>query len=174
MRAVWLLTPAALAATTSGYAATYLTVAQAQAVLFPGATLSAVALSLTAEQRADIERASGVHASGGALEVWRVAHGGWFVVDRVIGKHEFITYAVGIGADGAVRGVEILEYRESYGGEVRYKHWRSQFIGKTPDDPVQLGQDIKNISGATLSCRHVTEGVKRILATYALVLHHVA
>jgi hypothetical protein len=172
MRAVWLLTPAALAATTSGYAATYLTVAQAQAVLFPGATLSAVPLSLTVEQRTAIERMSGVRAGGDALEVWRVAGGGWFAVDRVIGKHEYITYAVGLGPDGSVRGVEILEYRESYGGEVRYKQWRSQFVGKTPTDPVQLGRDIKNISGATLSCRHVTEGVKRVIATYAVVLHH--
>ena len=29
---------------------------------------------------------------------------------------------------------------------------------------------LSNISGATLSCRHVTDGVKRLLATYALVL----
>jgi len=42
----------------------------------------------------------------------------------VIGKHELITYAVGIGSDGAVRGVEILDYRETRGGEVRDPRWR--------------------------------------------------
>jgi Na+-translocating ferredoxin:NAD+ oxidoreductase RnfG subunit len=169
MRAIWLLTPAALAASTSGHATTYLSVAEAQHVLFPGAACSPVALSLTPDQRAAIEHASGAH-NGPALEVWRVAGGGWFVVDRVIGKHEYITYAVGLDANGAIRGVEILDYRESYGGEIRHKPWRAQFVGKTPHDALQLGRDIKNISGATLSCRHVTEGVKRIVATYDLVL----
>jgi len=31
-------------------------------------------------------------------------------------------------------------------------------------------EDIKNISRATLSCRHVTETVKRLLATYEIAL----
>jgi len=30
---------------------------------------------------------------------------------------------------------------------------------------VQLNADIKNVSGATLSCKHVTDGVKRVLAS---------
>ena len=30
--------------------------------------------------------------------------------------------------------------------------------------PYGRGEDIANISGATLSCAHVTEGVKRIVA----------
>jgi len=69
-----------------------------------------------------------------------------------------------------VRGIEILEYRENYGGEVRYAAWRGQFAGKTAADPVKLEHDIRNISGATLSCRHVTEGVRRLLALHEIVL----
>jgi Na+-translocating ferredoxin:NAD+ oxidoreductase RnfG subunit len=85
-------------------------------------------------------------------------------VDDVVGKFERITYAVGIGAEGAVRGVEILSYRESHGHEVRLPAWRRQFVGKTASSPLRLGEDIANISGATLSCRHVTDGVRRIVA----------
>jgi len=33
-----------------------------------------------------------------------------------------------------------------------------------------LGRQIRNISGASLSCRHVTDGVRRLLSTYAIVL----
>jgi Na+-transporting NADH:ubiquinone oxidoreductase subunit NqrC len=33
-----------------------------------------------------------------------------------------------------------------------------------------LNEGITNISGATLSCRHVTEGVRRVLATYEVCL----
>ncbi len=97
--------------------------------------------------------------------------GGWFIVDEVIGKHEYITYAVGLSADGAVRGLEIMEYRESYGGEVRDPKWRAQFTGKTKSAPLQLDKDIQNISGATLSSRHIADGVRRLLALYDVALH---
>jgi Na+-transporting NADH:ubiquinone oxidoreductase subunit NqrC len=53
---------------------------------------------------------------------------------------------------------------------VRNKRWRAQFSGKRASDALQFGREIKNISGATLSSRHVTDGVRRVLATYALVL----
>ena len=92
------------------------------------------------------------------------------MVDRVIGKHEFITYALALGVDGTVRGVEILDYRETYGGEIRNANWRRQFVGKRPSAQLQLDKDIKNISGATLSSRHVTDGVRRLLVTYQMLL----
>jgi Na+-transporting NADH:ubiquinone oxidoreductase subunit NqrC len=63
-----------------------------------------------------------------------------------------------------------MEYRESYGYEVRDAKWRAQFTGKTARAPLRLDQDIKNISGATLSSRHVTEGVRRVLAFYEAAL----
>jgi len=36
--------------------------------------------------------------------------------------------------------------------------------------PLKLDRDIKNISGATLSCRHVADEVKRLLAFYEIAL----
>lgn len=166
----WLLVPAALVASTSGYAVTYLTVDQAQAVIFPGAKLTPADLTLTADQRAAIQKTSGVRVRSAEIHAWRVAGGGWFIVDDVVGKHEFITFAIGLEAKGAVRGIEILDYRETYGYEVRNAGWRAQFTGKTAAAPLRLNDDIRNISGATLSCRHVTDGVKRILATYEVAL----
>ena len=98
--------------------------------------------------------------------LWRVSSGGWFFVDQVLGKHELITYALALEPDGRVRGIEILEYREAHGGEVRNANGRAQFVGKTAGDRLELDRDIANISGATLSCRHVTDGVKRLLRLY--------
>jgi Na+-transporting NADH:ubiquinone oxidoreductase subunit NqrC len=95
---------------------------------------------------------------------------GWVVQDEVYGKHEFITYAVALDASGAVRGVEILDYRETHGREVRNPNWRAQFNGKRHGAPLKLDEDIQNISGATLSCKHINEGVRRILALHAAVL----
>lgn len=89
---------------------------------------------------------------------------GYVVLDDVIGKFELISYAVGIATDGSVKQVEILAYRESHGGEIRLPTWRKQFIGKTAAAPLRIGEDIANISGATLSCTHVTDGVRRIVA----------
>ena len=92
------------------------------------------------------------------------------IIDQVLGKHEDITYAVALTGAGAVRAVEIMEYRETYGGEIRDEKWRRQFVGKTAAAPLKLDADIKNITGATLSCRHVTDGVKRLLETYEIAL----
>jgi hypothetical protein len=139
----------------AAHAAVYLSVEQAQQAIFPGArfTMEALALPDAAHRK-----------------LWRVSEGGWFIVDAVLGKHELITYAVGLGADGSVRGVEILEYLESYGYQIRDAAWRRQFAGKTARDPLKLDQDIRNISGATLSCRHVTDGIKHVLGFYESAL----
>ena len=87
----------------------------------------------------------------------------------MIGKQEYIGYAVALDVNGRVLRVDILAYRETHGWEIRNERWRAQFAGKTAADPVQLNQDIANISGATLSCRHVTDGVRRLLALHALL-----
>ena len=93
-------------------------------------------------------------------------------MDEVVGKHEFITYAVGLTPDGKVRGLEILAYRETHGYQIRNPEWRQKFVGKTLSDPLKLDEDIPNISGATLSCYNVTNGVKRLLALQQIVLSH--
>jgi hypothetical protein len=151
-------------------ATVYLSVEQAQAVMFPGATFTPDFVTLTPEQMKAIEKATDVNVLSPSLKVWRVSTGGSFIADQVVGKHEFIPFALAIDAQGAVKTVEILEYRETYGDQVRNESWRAQFTGKTKDAWLKLGDDIKNISGATLSSRHITDGVKRLLATYALVL----
>ena len=170
MHSRWLLLPAALTASTSGYATTYLTAEQAREAIFPGATFAAAPLTLSPEQRKVIEQKCGLRVRSAELRAWRTAAGGWLIIDEVLGKHEFITYACGIDAGGAVVGIEIMDYRETYGGDVRNGKWRRQFTGKTVASRLKLDDDIQNISGATLSSRHITDGVKRLLVTHELVL----
>lgn len=170
----WIAVPALVAAAPA-YAAQYLTVEQAQQSLFPAGTrFTPHPLELNAEQKRAIEQASGVRVRDLKPKVWRVLDGerpaGWFFVDEVIGKHEFITYALALGPDGAVRGVEVMDYRETYGYEIRNAEWRRQFAGKRNGDKLKLGDDIQNVTGGTLSCRNVTNGVKRLLATHAAAL----
>jgi Na+-translocating ferredoxin:NAD+ oxidoreductase RnfG subunit len=153
-----------------GHADVYFTAEQARQVIFPGASFTAYPLTLTDDQRKAIKKKSGVPVRLKEQKIWKASTGGFLIVDEVLGKHEFITYAVGILPDGSVKQIEIMDYRESYGYEVRNENWRKQFHGKNAASRLELGKDIKNISGATLSCRHVTDGVKRILAMYELLL----
>ena len=112
--APYLLAASVSALAPAAYATVYLTAEQAQAAMFPGAGFSPEFLTLTPAQAAAIQKQSGQRVSNRQLRAWKVSTGGWFVIDQVIGKHEFITYAVGIDAAGAVKQVEILDYRESY------------------------------------------------------------
>ena len=167
----WIALPALVAGVPgAAFATTYLSVEQAQQAIFPRAELEKIDLQLTPEQCKAIEKRTGVKVRVPRVDAWRVKAGGWLFIDEVIGKHETITYALGLDSDGSVKQVEVMAYRENYGGEIRRGEWLGQFARKDASAHLALDDDIKNISGATLSCRHVTEGVKRLLATYELVL----
>ncbi|HBP90629.1 MAG: FMN-binding protein [Nitrospira sp.] len=88
---------------------------------------------------------------------------GWAFIQNTIGKHKPMTYMVGVDPEGEVTNVEILVYRESRGSEVRKKRFNYQYQGKTPYDPIRINRDIINISGATMSVRSMSAGVKRAL-----------
>jgi Na+-translocating ferredoxin:NAD+ oxidoreductase RnfG subunit len=148
------------------HAETYLTENQAAAVLFPGIRLEPRWMDLTPEEVKAINKTSGQKGLDTHVRIFWGPNKEALVIDRVLGKHDFITYAVAIDAQGKVKGLEIMDYRETYGYQVRGADWRKQFVGKSLHDPIKLGKDIQNISGATLSSKHVTEGVRRVLFTY--------
>ena len=170
----WIAVPAAaLVAMPAAYATQYLTVEAAQQQMFGAARFEPLRLGLSAAQQ---KRIDAIATTNNNIEsrIWQVREGekiaGYFFVHDVIGKQDYITYAVALDADGKVKNVEILAYRESHGYEIRNARWRAQFAGKRATDTVRLDADIANISGATLSCRHVTDGVRRILAIYDVAL----
>ena len=162
---------AAIATPTSAFAVDYLSAEQAAKLIFPDADAFELRqLNLDAAQMQQLG-AEGVRARSAAWTVRVAKRGGvalgYVVTDDVIGKFELISYAVGLALDGKVQQIEILSYRESHGFEVRLPAWRKQFVGKGAGSALRVGDDIANISGATLSCSHVTEGVRRIVAVLA-------
>lgn len=177
-RSIWaglLGVPALTMVSAPAFAVDYLNVEQAQRALVPHAdSFDAYPVVLGAEQLKQIKAIAHVPQRTAKPRVWRALAGGkliaWVIVDEVIGKHELITYATGISPDGHVLGVEIMSYRESKGDQVRNPKWRALFRGKTVNDPFKLNQDIPNISGATLSSRNITDGVKRLLALHEVAL----
>jgi H+/Na+-translocating ferredoxin:NAD+ oxidoreductase subunit G len=170
-----IILPASFVPAGSVLASEYLSVPLAQRELIPDADRFVDAkLDLTDAQRDEIKKLSGIRQRESAQPVWRAEKDGklvgWFFVDEVIGKHEFITYAAAISPAGKVLGVEVLVYRETYGYQVRDAAWRDQFKGKTLADHFKLDDDIRNITGATLSSRNVMNGVKRLLAVAQVAL----
>ena len=74
-----------------------------------------------------------------------------------------MTYMVGVDNRGVCTDVELLVFREAKGSEVRRKRFNAQYEGKTVSDPIRINKDIINISGATMSVRSISAGVKRVL-----------
>lgn len=89
---------------------------------------------------------------------------GFAVVREVRGKDQPITFLVATDSTDRLKDIDILVYREPYGGEVAYDAWRRQFRGKSADDKLEVGRDIRSISGATISVNAVTLGVRRALS----------
>ena len=100
--------------------------------------------------------------------VLRVSRGdsllGFAEVSNVLGKDQPITFLVAIDPADRLKDVDILVYREPYGGEVAYEPWRRQFRGRSARDSLRVGKEIRSISGATISVHAVTLGVRRLLA----------
>ena len=145
----------------------------ALALLVVAARAAAAQAAPAAKLAASIRRLFGPGARADTLRVdsaavLRVSRGdsllGFAEVGNVIGKDQPITFLVAVDPSDRLKDVDILVYRESYGGEVAYESWRKQFRGKTSTDPIQVGRDIRSISGATISVHAVTAGVRRILA----------
>jgi Na+-translocating ferredoxin:NAD+ oxidoreductase RnfG subunit len=148
------------------HAETYLSENQAAAILLPGVKLQGEWPELSKEQIRLIEKNSGERVRQTRPRVlWGPRREALFI-DQVLGKHELITYAVALTPEGKVSGVEIMDYRETHGAQVREHAWLKQFTGKGAGAVLKVESDIRNISGATLSCVHVTNGIRRIVRTY--------
>ena len=153
----------------------YFTVAEVQKVCFPEATrFENKVARFSRPKMSAIGQASGVQVKIPGIRYSIALKGekilGVVAYDYVLGKSQVIDYAIAITPEGAVKQIEVMVYRESHGHEIRRPGWRKQFPGKTTNAKLRLNDDISNISGATISCRNVTAGVKRVLHTWRLEL----
>ena len=177
----WLGALSALGAATPAIviAADYLALPDAQRALFPQADrYEEVALSLTPAQRGQVAALAGAQPPHRSLRAFQALKGaeslGFVFVDEVIGKEDFITYAAAIDSAGQLGPIEVMSYRESHGSEIRNESWRRQFAGRRELAQLNVRTDIKNIAGATLSCEHVTQGVRWLVALWQVVLRPAA
>ena len=136
---------------------------------------TATDVKLTREQMKAIEQAGGTRMRHDTHRVWKVMRSdqfiGWFIVDEVMGKHEFITWVLALNADGSVQAAsKSWTIAKPTATKSARKNGARSFTARQHGAKLKLDDDIKNVSGATLSCRHITDGVKRLLRFYELVL----
>ncbi len=128
----------------------------------------------TREQRQQIERLAGRDRVSPFFTYHEARSGqrllGYAVIGDVLGKHKPITYLIAFSPQHSVSAVEILEYRENYGDEIRFESFRSQLVGREPGKPLRLHEEIRNISGATISCRSLIRAVTENLAYVSVLL----
>jgi len=91
---------------------------------------------------------------------------GAMTIGNEIGRSYPITFMVVINPNGTVKDVEIMVYREPHGWEVRFESFLSQFFGRNGGDPFD---NINNITGATLSVRSMTKGVKKAVTEFQVI-----
>ena len=146
----------------------YLTEEEALKLMFPKSTrIKKELLRVPTEKKMTIEERIGWKFPEDSFEVYIGETGtqidGYALIQNTIGKHKPMTYMVGVDHTGHVLNVELLVFREARGSEVRTKRFNVQYEGKTVLDPVRINKDIINISGATMSVRSMTAGIKRVL-----------
>lgn len=178
MRSKFILYPAAIVASVVAVqpaiaGAQYLTAEQAMELLYPnGVTFTEDFRLLTDKQMRDIREFSGIELRDRKVRAWRVSNGDWFFIDHVLGKDDTVYYALALSPKGEVKGIEIMECWELY-SKIRLPEWRAQFIGRK-DGELRVKGDIESITGVTLSSKHITEGLIRMLATHTLVFSDAA
>lgn len=149
----------------------FLTKEQALALAFPGADkVESEKKWLTPEQMAEIAKLSDQPVTENRITYFIGMKAGkpmgYLVMDHVIGKSYPINFMVLLSPDGKVQNVEIMVYREPQGWEVRFKSFLQQFFGK---DASSDFKDINSITGATISVRSVTKGVRKAVVAYKVL-----
>ncbi|MDI9441146.1 MAG: RnfABCDGE type electron transport complex subunit G [Firmicutes bacterium] len=88
---------------------------------------------------------------------------GYAFVGEGNGYGGVVRVLVGVAeASDEILNIKILEHTETpgLGSRIENDDFRQQFAGKSTQDPIAIGSDIDNISGATISARAVAEAVR--------------
>jgi len=127
-------------------------------------------ITLSNKQKKKIEQEADLILSGehGSEFQFYIGYSGGKIIgyaaeDTVAGKWGPIHYMAGITPQGSVSNIIILEYKERRGRPVAKKRFLKQYFGKTIQNPIRLRKDIDGVTGATISSRGITDGVRKLL-----------
>ncbi len=128
---------------------------------------------LTPEQRSEIEHRAKTALDSSLLTV-HVGHRGdeilgYAILDTHLVRTLPETFLVVLTPHGEVRATHVLAFYEPL-EYLPSERWLHQFDGQTLHDRLQVGRGIAAITGATLSSRAVTGGIRRALAIFRVLL----
>jgi len=132
--------------------------------VFPSAIeVAEVSLSQDAQAfgRPDEARISEIRGASSLL--------GYCVESKVVSRSGPFRIRVLLDSRLYVKQAKVISYPWDRGRDVRKRAFTSQFKGKGPEDPIQLGKDIDAITGATISSRVMAEGVRDTIKLLKLV-----
>jgi Na+-translocating ferredoxin:NAD+ oxidoreductase RnfG subunit len=99
--------------------------------------------------------------------LWKICQSdslaGYAILDNTYGKSLPITFLVIFTPAGEIRRMDIIRYREPYGGAIGSRHWLDQFIGKSVNDEFKVDNDVDTISGATISVHSITRATQKLV-----------
>lgn len=78
-------------------------------------------------------------------------------------KTDTFEYLVLFDPDLIIKKVNVLVYREDYGGEIGSNRWLKQFIGIPKNTNLVVGKNVAAISGATISVYSMTNAINQLL-----------
>lgn len=167
--------PAAAAAllAVSAWATVLVSVEEALALAFPGATTQRETLFLTDDQVRDASELSGAELESALVTRYAATDAGGAVVGHAYLDTHLVrtlpeTLMIVVSPDGTVGRVEVVVFREPVEYMPR-EGWYRQYDGEELDDELSLKRDIRPITGATLTARATTEAVRRVLAIHQVV-----
>lgn len=171
-RALLLAAALAVAAPPAVRATVFTTRPQALALAFPDARIERRAFVLTGEQARAVQARAQVKVGSKLVAAYAAWRG-----DTLVGTAFFDTRTmrtmpavimVVVRPDITVERVDILAFHEppDYRPPAR---WLGTFASRRLGDGLWPQRDLRNLSGATLSARAVTEGVRLALALYEVV-----
>ncbi|MFT5315224.1 MAG: hypothetical protein ACI9UK_001056 [Candidatus Krumholzibacteriia bacterium] len=146
----------------------YFTPDQALAKVFAEAdSMATDHRELNTDEVVALELALGWHLAETSFDVHRAWDQGkdlgYAVITAEQGRFKPITFLVQVKPDFSVEMVLVMVYRESRGDGVKRQRFLKQFRKKDSADHLRLNRDIVAVSGATMSSRGITAGVKKVL-----------
>lgn len=95
---------------------------------------------------------------------------GYAVIKNAKGRYKDFTFMVVVNSKGSIEMVKILKYDELFGRKIKDERFLSRFKEKTLNSPLKINVDIDAMTGATISCKALTEGVKKALTYLSVVV----
>ena len=93
------------------------------------------------------------------------------IIDTQPGKWGPVEFIIGMDLKPNVTNVAVMRFREKRGRPIANKSFMNQYTGKNSRSPLNVGDDIVAVSGATISSRAATFAVKKALVLVEECLH---